>query len=796
MERAARGVAVRARTRAAPGRRRTITRCVILCGAAATLIPAAAGSIVAAPSSRATAATIGSLKTVAAPTAVDDWAMFRHDSSHLGISAETHLAASNSSSLKMRWSANTGNISYSSPAIAYNASLGRSLVYVGNQSGVMTAYDSTTGAVVWSYTTPKIAGLSKEIESSPAVSNNVVYFGSGDYHEYAINATTGAFICTSVSTGGHIASSAVIANPDGLGDVVYFGDNGPSGGYPRPDGGHEWAMNAVGSPAGQCTTKWSFIDFGSPPGSQANISGVYSAQAFAHLANGTPVVVFGTTDPDDAIYAVNATTGIRLWFFQTAGGIDADVGAPPTISAPGVNGFGDGVVYETAKSAITYAVDLTTGAQIWAFDIRAGIPVSGSGNPAQSGASLVGNAIYLGDGLGLFSLNATTGALLWTSPVTSGIISSPSISGAPGDQVIFVGDLAGVVHAFSLATGAALFQYSTGALIFASAGVSAGQFFISCSNGNLYAFGTDISPAPSPPPPPLQSFHPHNVGAPQVAVTPDGSTQLVFWKDASTNQLAEAWYTGVWNGPAGFPQLGALSSTPGVAVTKDGSTQLVFWQGPSGHLMEAWYTGVWNGPLDITNTYLGGHGILGSAPSVTTTKDGTQLVFWRGNDGHLAEAWFSGTWHGPVDFTTLGSMASAPSATITADGSTQLVFFQGTNNLLTEDWFTGVWNGPMTLGSLASQPSVAVTPDGSTQLVFYKSAAGHLLESWYTGSWNGPVDFTATAFGGTGLLTSSPSATVTVDGSTQIVFWQGSGNTLWEGWYAGGAWHGPVSWSG
>jgi hypothetical protein len=292
------------------------------------------------------------------------------------------------------------------------------------------------------------------------------------------------------------------------------------------------------------------------------------------------------------------------------------------------------------------------------------------------------------------------------------------------------------------------------------------------------------------------SFSPQGVGAPQVAVTPDGSTQLVFWKNASTNQLAEAWYTGVWNGPAGFPQLGALSSTPGVAVTKDGSTQLVFWQGPSGHLMEAWYTGVWNGPLDITNTYLGGHGILGSAPSVTTTKDGTQLVFWRGTDGHLNEAWFSGTWHGPVDFTSLGSLASAPSSTVTADGSTQLVFFQGTDGRLTEDWFTGVWNGPARFGAISSPPSVAVTPDGSTQLVFYKSAAGHLLETWYTGRWNGPVDFTTTAFGGTGLLTSSPSATVTVDGSTQIVFWQGSGNTLWEGWYAAGAWHGPVNYSG
>ncbi|MDQ6846611.1 MAG: hypothetical protein M3019_03385 [Candidatus Dormibacteraeota bacterium] len=312
-------------------------------------------------------------------------------------------------------------------------------------------------------------------------------------------------------------------------------------------------------------------------------------------------------------------------------------------------------------------------------------------------------------------------------------------------------------------------------------------------NGDISAaFG--ISSGPPPPPP----FSPQHVGAPQVAVTPDGSTQLVFWKDTGSSQLTEAWYAGgSWHGPISFPQLGTLTSTPAVGVSKDGRTQLVFWQGPGGHLLEAWYTGSWHGPLDISATQLNGQGILASSPSIVTTTDGSQLIFWRGTDGHLAEAWYSNGWHGPVDFTGLGSLASAPSATVTADGSTQLVFFQGTNNQLTEDWYAGgAWHGPLTLGSLTSPPSVAVTPDGSTQLVFYRSSTGHLLESWYAGgSWHGPADFTATSFGGQGLLTSSPSAAVTPDGSTQLVFWQGSGNTLWEGWYAGGAWHGPVDFS-
>jgi hypothetical protein len=291
------------------------------------------------------------------------------------------------------------------------------------------------------------------------------------------------------------------------------------------------------------------------------------------------------------------------------------------------------------------------------------------------------------------------------------------------------------------------------------------------------------------------------VGAPQVAVTPDGSQQLVFWKSTTTNQLNEAWFAlGSWHGPISFPQLGALTSTPAVAVTKDGSTQLVFWQGPGGHLFEAWFSGSWNGPVDITGAALHGQGALASAPSVVTTTDGSQLVFWRGADAHPGEAWYSaGGWHGPIDFTTLGSLASAPSATITPDGSTQLVFFQGLDSRLNEDYFTlNAWHGPVDfagLGTLASSPSVAVTPDSSTQIVFSKSPAGHLQEDWFTqGSWHGPADIT-NAIGGAGLLTSAPSATITTDGSTQLVFWQGAGATLWEAWYAQGSWHGPVNFS-
>ncbi len=486
-----------------------MTRKTMSCVRAGGALLSVAAMVAAAAVSSGAAASAKAPAVHTIPPGFQDWPEHMHDPNHTSVSTETLLSAS--TSYRLHWSANTGGtIAYSSPSVVFNPTLGISLVYVGNQSGDMDAFNATTGALVWQYQTVKIAGLSKEIEPSPTVSNNTVYFGDGDYHEYALNATTGALICESVSVGGVIAASAVVGNPDGHGDVVYFGDSGPSG--TLSDGGHMWAMYGVGNTAGTaCATKWMYDAFGSPSGSQTGVSGVYSSPAYTTLASGLPVIVIGSTDPDDAIYELDAKTGAALWRFQTVVGTDLDVGAPPTIAAPGLIGaagsptFVDGVVYDTGKDAYTYALDLKTGAQIWNFYIRSFS--SGAGNPAQSGAALVGGYIYAGYGTGVFSLNAATGAVNpnWTTgahpgttAATAGVISSPAVSGPPGDQVIVVGDYAGNVYVFNLQTGATEFTYATGGLIFASAAVSTGQFFISDGgNGNLYAFGSG-SAFPSP----------------------------------------------------------------------------------------------------------------------------------------------------------------------------------------------------------------------------------------------------------------------------------------------------------
>jgi len=293
--------------------------------------------------------------------------------------------------------------------------------------------------------------------------------------------------------------------------------------------------------------------------------------------------------------------------------------------------------------------------------------------------------------------------------------------------------------------------------------------------------------------------------APAVALTPDGATQLTFWR-ATNGHLLEAWYTGRWNGPidltARWPGAPLLASAPSVAVTPDGRTQLVFWQGTDGHFWEAWYTGVWNGPVDWTARW-GGTFTLGSAPSVWVSPDGgQQTVFWRGTEGHLWEAWYAGSWSGPVDWSARWAgtplLASAPSAAVTADGAQQLVYWQDTRGHLQEAWYANSWNGPSdwstswnTAALLNSAPSVAVSANGD-QAIFWQGANGHLWETWWGGARSTPVDW-AVASNVSGQLASSPSVALQL--GEQLVFWRAPNGHLVESWW-GGPWNPTVDVSG
>lgn len=410
---------------------------------------------------------VAGTRSASSATAVD-WPMFHFDADHSGVTSDAGIGASNAATLGVAWDTNLGGSVFSSPAVVFNGTLGKQVVYVGYKHGV-DALNAATGAVIWH----RGAG---RVVSSPAVANGVVYIGSANGYLYALDGATGKVDCRFLTTG-VISSSPVVENPNGKGEVVYVGDSGPSGG--AADGGHMWAINGVDpNSAADCSQKWAFNGFSNPG------SGVWSPPGYALDKYGAPLVVFGSSDPDDSIVALNAITGHQKWAFFAKSGKDSDVGSGPTISAPGVNGFKAGAVYIGTKYGDMYAINLTTGAQLWDYNAR---PDNVSHEGFRSTAALVGSELYVGSSGGIYAFNAITGTRTWFDQGTNAV-ASPSVSGAPGDQMAFVGDMSGTLHALSLTDGSDIWTMASGSpFIYSSAAISGGMAFVGTPNGDVMA---------------------------------------------------------------------------------------------------------------------------------------------------------------------------------------------------------------------------------------------------------------------------------------------------------------------
>ena len=385
-----------------------------------------------------------------------DWPMFRGDPGHSGVSPENAIGTATAGSLTAGWTATLGTTSYDSPVVATSAALGEAVVYDGANSHLY-AYSAVAGTPIWNFKTGKGGGA---IDSSPVVYGGVVYFASSVGTIYAVNADTGTLLC-SYSTGGLIqAAPVVVPAPDGSGPVLYVGTDPPAG------AGNEYAIYAAGNTHGACSLDWQFSSW------QVADSGSWSPPAYGTDANGNPVLVFGSVGPDDSVYALNASTGALDWRYQTGTKTYFDVGAAPTISAPGQNGFADGVVYVTGKDKIVYAIDLTTGKLIWSYKLLKGT------DGDVSSTALDGDTIYLGSDDGVWALNATTGKLAWHVLAGFTFYASPVITGPAGQQVLVIGNNEGRLYALSLTDGSTVWtDRPATAGFWASAAISQGGFY-------------------------------------------------------------------------------------------------------------------------------------------------------------------------------------------------------------------------------------------------------------------------------------------------------------------------------
>jgi outer membrane protein assembly factor BamB len=145
----------------------------------------------------------------------------------------------------------------------------------------------------------------------------------------------------------------------------------------------------------------------------------------------------------------------------------------PLYSAPMV---ANGRVYVALPSGVE-SINATTGQVVWTT------PLVGSfySSPAVSGSSIYVASIQGG----IYALN-TSGTKLWGALTTTGFVyASPMVS----NGVVYIGDSAGTMHALNATTGATIWSTATsGDAIYSTASVANGVVYVGSYSGAVYAF--------------------------------------------------------------------------------------------------------------------------------------------------------------------------------------------------------------------------------------------------------------------------------------------------------------------
>jgi outer membrane protein assembly factor BamB len=423
--------------------------------------PASAQSLASGSAQETTAA---AAPAVAPPYA--DWPTFHGNPNLTGVSKDPAVSTLNAAHLGVRWMTHTFGPVLSSPVTKYSPARHETLAYVANENGDLEAINTASGSIVWA------DSLGVPLHATPTVLGTHLWIGTAvSGRMIKVNANTGAVQCrVSLGTGVDFASP-VIGRPRGGPTTLYVGvqDNGAVQG----------PMMAINDST--CKVEWKRDPY-------PVFSGSWSPDAFGVNARGIPLVIFGSGDPDCAIYALNARTGAKLWRVKSLTGGLADFGTGAAISPPGRNGIADGMAYVAGKDRILYGIDLTTGKLKWHFDY--GAATGANHNGGRSTAALAGRTVVFGTPVGIAAVDAVTGKQIWLSeqagPADTEVLSSPLVTGPAGHQVVVYGDLKGYIEVASLATGQILYEYKTGGYVISSAADSAGNLLIGSSDGFLY----------------------------------------------------------------------------------------------------------------------------------------------------------------------------------------------------------------------------------------------------------------------------------------------------------------------
>ena len=374
--------------------------------------------------------------TLIPTSTVSNWTMFRADPAH------SSTAAVGPSNLTLAWKFTTKGSVISSPSIV------NGIVYAGSQDKNIYAVDAENGNLIWNYTT------GGPIVTSPAVEYGKVYVGSEDGYIYCLDATNGALLWHTF-----VGSNL----PFTFGDLVLKSSPVVSGGmvYSGSLDGNLYALNA---------------NTGAIVWKTAAKGPIESSPAFADGA-----VYFTAQEPSSGmLYKLDATSGKVIWNL-TLPYQYSFVGGTEMLGSPSVAA---GMVFASSNWGAYYAVNTTTGQEVWHFIDKDAIEF------------IVSSPIYFNGGVVIIDkfdityLNATNGHKIWNAYTGDELYVSPSYADGKiyvttSQRDIFVLDTTNA--------GATIANATTPSSSWSSPSIANGRLYIGCNDWNIYCFSEGIT---------------------------------------------------------------------------------------------------------------------------------------------------------------------------------------------------------------------------------------------------------------------------------------------------------------
>jgi len=219
---------------------------------------------------------------------------------------------------------------------------------------------------------------------------------------------------------------------------------------------------------------------------------------------------------DNSVYALNASTGSMVWKF-TANNRHTFCSSP-TIA--------DGMVFAGLSDGKIYALDATTGTKLWSNGANIWIPV-GKGYAADghvTSATIANGKVYFGASAednssqcDIYSLDEFTGEKMWTHHIGSWVNGPIVVAG--NEVFLTAGDR--YIYALNAETGCEVWKYVTGSGIMSSPSVANGIVYVGSDDGTIYAIGGgNLSYAPNPTAKPTATPGPTPTSSPTSIASP------------------------------------------------------------------------------------------------------------------------------------------------------------------------------------------------------------------------------------------------------------------------------------